>query len=329
MAHEIEIQNGVASAFFVGEVPWHRQGTVLPEGTNLTDEEGYRLARMNWEVKLQPVHMTVEGQDILIPSHHAVVRADTNAVLSIMGKGYTPFQNRDAFKFFQPFLDSGAASLEAAGVLRGGKRVWVLAKINRDPVEIVKGDALVRYALLSNSHDGGLAIRAGFTNVRAVCANTIAEAHSSASSKLLRVRHTKNAVRALGEIQSIMDLSNREFLAEAEQLRSLARKGVSVSDLKEYVRKVFTPKVTVGQLTSEAEPEENERLLAKIIPLFEKGRGNDLPGVAGTMWGAYNAVNEYLQYERGREENRLDSMWFGDSARVNQRALQVAMQMTA
>ena len=79
--------------------------------------------------------------------------------------------------------------------------------------------------------------------------------------------------------------------------------------------------------TRAAMEEAAERLLGKIIPLFEKGRGNDMPGVAGTAWAMYNGVTEYLQYERGREENRLDSMWFGDSARINQKALQIAMAM--
>ena len=331
MAHEIETNlNGTANAFFVGAPAWHRLGKVFPEGTELTIPDAIVAAGLDWKVRLQPLHMNFDGEQLPVPGY-ATVRETDKSVLGVVGPSYQPLQNVDAFNWFQPFLDTGKMSLEAAGSLRGGKRVWVLAKIKGDPCEVVKGDALVRYALLSNGHDGTMAIRAGFTDVRVVCANTMAEAHGSQASKLLRVRHTAGSARALVEVGEIMDLANREFVARVDQLKTLAHKGISVADLKSYVRKVFEPKVTLSQVTNETEADEdkNERLLGKIIPLFEKGRGNDMPGVAGTAWAAYNAVNEYLQYERGNEANRLDSMWFGDSARLNARALQVAMVMAA
>lgn len=324
MSHEIEIQsNGTASAFFVGEPAWHRLGKVFPEDTILDIPTAIAAAGLDWQVRLQPLHMTYDGEDMPVPGY-ATVRDSDRSVLGVVGQTYKPLQNRDAFNWFQPFLDAGEATLEAAGSLRGGKRVWVLAKLNRDPIEVVKGDEVRKYALLSNGHDGTLAIRAGFSGIRVVCANTLAQAHGDEGSKLLRIRHTNRAVKTLEEVREIMNLADREFTASAEQYKSLARKGVSVEDLKSYVRKVFAPKVT---LTEVPEEEQSERLIGKIIPLFEQGRGNDMPGVRGTMWAAYNAVNEYLGYERGNEANRLDSLWFGDSARLNAKALQTALRM--
>ena len=68
----------------------------------------------------------------------------------------------------------------------------------------------------------------------------------------------------------------------------------------------------------------------RIVPLFEAGRGNDLPGVRGTWWAAMNAVTEYVSYVRGRsDEARLDSMWFAAGAHLNKRALQTAMTLAA
>ena len=322
--HEIEInQTGTASCFFVGEPAWHRLGTVFPEGTVLDIPTAIKAAGLDWSVRLQPLHMKYDGQEMPVRGY-ATVRDTDRAVLGVVGHTYRPLQNIDAFRWFQPFLDSGDAAIEAAGSLRGGKRVWVLARLNRDPIEVVKGDEIRKYVLLSNGHDGLMAIRAGFTGVRTVCANTLAEAHASDASRLLRIRHTANAVKTLEEVREIMNLADREFTATAEQYKALARKGVSVEDLKNYVRKVFQPKVTLNEIPEE---EQSERLLGKIIPLFEQGRGNDMPGVRGTLWGAYNAVNEYLGYERGNDANRLDSMWFGDSARLNQKAFQTALRM--
>lgn len=316
MAHEIE------SMFSVREIPWHGLGVILDKPP--TVEEAIVQAGLDWQVRLQPLHMKYDGEDLDVPGY-ATVRDSDRKVLGVVGPTYQPLQNKEAFKFFQPFIDAGEATIETAGSLRGGKRVWVLARVSQDPVEIVPGDAVLNFVLLSNGHDGSMAIRTGFTGVRVVCANTMAAAHGDAGSKLLRVRHTKSAAKTLDEVRSIMDVGRREFVARADMFRSLARKGVSVEDLKTYVRKVFEPKVTL--IESDEADSSNERLLAKIIPLFEKGRGNDMPGVAGTYWGAYNAISEYLTHERGQDDTRLNSLWFGQGADLNARALEVGLKM--
>jgi hypothetical protein len=67
-----------------------------------------------------------------------------------------------------------------------------------------------------------------------------------------------------------------------------------------------------------------------VTRLFETGRGSDLATARGTLWGAYNAVAEYLSYERGLgQDTRLNSLWFGASARLNEDALAVALDMAA
>lgn len=331
MTAEIEINQttGRASYFGVGEPAWHRLGVTL--NAPPTVREAIRLAGLDWKVRLQPLHMNYDGEEMPVPGY-ATVRDSDRSVLGVVGPTYKPLQNEDAFDFFQPWLDKGLATLETAGSLREGRRVWVLAKLKSDNLTVVKGDEISKYILLSNGHDGTLAVRAGFTPIRVVCANTMAMAHAEGTSKLMRVRHNKNTVKALDEIRDIMNVAEQSFEASAEQFRAMTRYGVCTDDLRTYVRQVFKPKLIQGGPAAivEAEAEDCDRLMGKIIPLFEQGRGNNLPGVAGTLWGAYNAVNEYLAYERGSTEGgRLHSLWFGDSALTNQRALQVAQKMLA
>lgn len=326
MSHELEIRDGQAQMFYVGDVPWHGLGTALPEAP--TVEAAIQLAGLDWQVELHRLYMKIEGETVLVPDAYSTVRSTDRKVLGVVGPTYHPLQNRDAFKFFQPFIDAGSAKLETAGSLRGGRRVWILARIQGETLEVVPGDAVSRFALLSNGHDGTLAVRAGFTDIRAVCANTVAAAHSSSASKLLRIRHTAKVTEALELVSEVMDLSHKEFVASVENYRLLAKRGVSVADLKNYVRKVFEPKLTIKD---EAETEsECERLMGKIIPLFESGRGNDLPGVKGTAWALYNSVTEFLNWERGRSADiRLDNLWHGEGAKTNQKALGTALKMFA
>jgi phage/plasmid-like protein (TIGR03299 family) len=334
MAHELEVVDGQAQMFSVKAVPWHGLGTIL--NAPPTIEEGIRCAGLDWEVERQQMFLS---DGALIPGAYATVRSTDKKVLGVVGPGYKPVQNRAAFEWFQPFIDQGLATLETAGSLRGGSRVWVMAKINRDPVEIVPGDPILLYALLSNSHDGTLCLRAGFTGTRVVCSNTLSIAHGDAQSKLLRIRHTMKVDEALQQVREVMNLAEGNFLATAEQFRALARKQVSSEDLKEYVRLVFKPRpvsdneTPAGQDADEAvyvAEEKADRLYGWIQPLFERGRGNDMKGVRGTAWAAYNSVTEYITHVRGRDPAvRLDNAWFGEGQRLSMRAYRAAMKMAA
>lgn len=72
--------------------------------------------------------------------YKALVRSTDSAILGIVGKGFRPLQNVEAFRFFNPWLESGAAALQSAGALRGGRRVWVLAKVKGLEGDVGPGD---------------------------------------------------------------------------------------------------------------------------------------------------------------------------------------------
>jgi len=319
MAHEVE------SMMYVGKTPWHGLGFAVPDGKKLSIEEAIMAAELDWEVELR--HIFTEdnkGSPQGILNHYVSCRKHDNAVLGIVGKNYHPLQNRDAFKWFQPFLEGGEATLETAGSLKGGSKVWVLARIRRDPMIVRKEDMMRHFVLLSNSHDGSLAVRVGFTPIRVVCNNTLCLAHESKASKLLRVRHTSRVRENLEEIRETINLAQREFAATVEQYRRLASRQINSSDLVRYVRVVF------GLKERQRTPaqEKQEKIIPCVVRLFENGRGSRIAG--RNCWGAYNAVNEYLNYFRGKtQDNTLSSLWFGKSAHLNKKALEVAMRLAA
>jgi phage/plasmid-like protein (TIGR03299 family) len=318
MSHQVE------QMMFVGQVPWHGLGKRFIEAPTL--DEAMVAAGLDWTVTTEPVFTQSNEK---LPAL-ATRRSSDSRILGVVGPSYTPLQNKDAFKFFTPFIESGEAAIETAGSLRMGQKVFVLAKLKLDPSVIAKGDEVEKYILLSNSHDGSLAVRVGFSPVRVVCSNTLAMAHNSNASKLIRLRHSKNVVDNLEKIREVMNLANSEFEATAEQYRMLASKEINSADLEKYVKLVFSNNKKLIEAEGDLSTINNKRLMNEIIPLFEKGRGNDLASVRGTYWTAYNAINEYLQYYRGEDTQvRLDSLWFGQGATLNKRALEVAVTMVA
>jgi phage/plasmid-like protein (TIGR03299 family) len=310
----------VQTMFSVKEVPWHGLGHVIQDAPSML--EGFKLAGMDWEVGLEDLIIKSDSRQV---DHRAVVRQDNKTILGIVGPRYTPLQNIEAFNWFQPYLDSGEVELNTAGVLDEGRKVWVLAKIKRDNEEIVKGDEMAKFIMLSNSHDGTTAIRTGFTFIRIVCANTLAMAHNDKSSKLIRVRHTQAAKVNLENIRATIDLANEEFKATAEQYRLLARKSVNQEDVKKYVRLMMDikPETTDKDIST-----RTKNIISDVMGRMEMGFGAKIPGVKGTAWGLYNAYNEYLNYSRGNNNsNRMESLWFGVGYNDNKNALEAALEL--
>lgn len=337
MAHEVE------SMLYVGETPWHGLGVKLERAP--TSREAIVASGLDWEVAKEPLVFASDGTPT---ESWANIRVSDRKILGYTGPDWEPLQNAHAFEWFDPFLASGEATIETAGALRGGEVVWILARIGRDDSVIVprSDDRVAKFILLAHGHNGKMSVRAGFSPIRVVCANTLAMAYADDASKLLRLRHTKGTRAALDDVRDVMNTANATFEATAEQYRRLARREINAETLERYVARVFeAPPVSLApaiddimpaRFLGNAKPSRAERnaraRLETISELFEHGRGNDLPGVRGTAWAAYNAVTEYLTHERPgmTSEARIDSLTFrSDGVKLADRALAQALAIAA
>lgn len=323
MAHEI-MEND--EMFSVKVTPWHGLGIVLDNPPTI--EEGLKISKLDWEVNMLPLYAKTD-REIEAPAQ-AILREDTQEILGVVGPKYEPLQNVDAFSVFEPLVDSGDLSLETAGSLKNGRRVWILGKINVDGQEIEKNDLVNPYVLLSNSHDGTMAVRFGFTPVRVVCNNTLTAAERKGTSNLIRLIHRTGIKENLEILRNILDLSKKSFEASIDQYQWLSTRQINQDDLEKYVKILFSdkPEKTYNEFSQDDKDRKLTRSENKVIELFETGRGSD---VAGTnWWRGYNAFNEFLLYEKGKnQDNRIDSAWFGDGQRWDSMALDFAMRMAA
>lgn len=332
----------VESMAFVGTTPWHGLGN---EVTDEAAQYDYKLfierAGLNWEAEKRRLFRAAPGVGersyIDADAWEIVRKSDEKVLAPMVGERYTILQNEEAFAWFHPWLESKEAALHTGGALFEGSRIWALAKLNRDPMEIAAGDIVEKYVLLSHSHDGSLAVRVGYTPIRVVCANTLAMAHRADASKLIRLKHSKNVHTNLDNIREVMNLVNQEFEATAEQYRALVKKSINQNDLRKYVKAVFKVEAdddkiwTAKERSKELKAIVSERqkgILEDVIGLCESGRGNNLPSVKGTLWTAYQGVTEYLNYVNGRNgDNRMNSLWFGQNQKLSQSALDIAVAM--
>ena len=323
------------TGFMVGRPAWHGLGKVLPADTHLSVEEGLAAAGLDWQVDLLPLEIKTrvcspkEPQQwpmagMTVPAM-ATVRQQDKSVLGVVGMRYNVLQNIEAFRWFQPFLDANEATLHTAGSLYGGKRIWVLAKLNRKSIEVVEGDNVDKFLLLSNSHDGTSCVRVGFCPIRVVCANTLAMGHKV--GQLLRLRHTSSMKASLDDVRDIVNTANQQFEATAQQYRALAHSAISPEDLRSYVRQVVLD--VPGDTPYDKLGARKAATLQDVIDRYHAPLGDRYVSTRPTWWRAYNAVTEYYSYAAGRNENtRLKSLWYGDNQKRSEKALTTAVTLS-
>lgn len=322
MAHKFE------TGVFFGQRAWHGLGTTLEE-TDVRRRSvagTMEAAGLDWQVAKYPMQV---ASDPSVPAEirgagvfgaYSVVRTSDWSILGTVGERYELLQNADMFQWFQPFLDSGLCEFETAGALDGGRIPWVLARMATDDLAVSAGDNVRPYILLTSSHDGKFATRAGFTPIRVVCWNTLSAAVQDSRSKLLRVRHTASQKLALDAVRDTIDLVNCEFRATVEQYRKLQSLPISSTDLRNYVKQVFQLPENEKDIST-----RSKNMVDRVVALALHGTGQD---GSRNAWSAYQGVTHYLTHERGKEAgSRLQSLWLGDSAAVNARAFELALSL--
>lgn len=350
MAHELYIkQDGNAAMMYVGQLPWHGLGTSLEKPP--TSQEAIRAAGLDWEVDKFPVFaqfgsdrqfMKKVDRCALMPLDR--IESRDCPVFGIVGKDYGIVQNRDAFSFFDPIISDGLAFYETAGALGGGERVWILAKLPGDIV-VYKGDEVMKYLLLVNSHTGMSSVQIKLTPIRVVCNNTLTMALSFGES--MRIPHFPDVKKRLDFAGTTIKKVLGNYRKVEENFQLMAKKEFKRDDFNQYLDMVMpVPAIKPGDSLQKV------RLAERVIDqrnaceyMFEIGHENDTPAIKHTLWGAYNSIvyfADYLlplsdrivikdlnaiweKYQKDDLERRVKRIWFGDSANLKVRAYDKAI----
>ncbi len=319
MAHLLE------QMAFVNEVPWHGLGNQLTAKQPI--EIWQKQSGMDFEIIETPVRFMTEsagslGAIMSFPEQKVLYRSDTKAPLSVVSNRYQVVQPKQILEFYRDLTEISGFELETAGVLKGGRKVWALAKTNQSST--LKGNDTVNgYILLATACDGTLATTAQFTSIRVVCNNTLAIALANGTGAV-KVSHSTAFDPDV--VKQKLGISISSFGSFMYQMKNLSERKVKNHEASNYFLRVFNdpsnPTATVI----------NERAMAKVQALFDgHGKGSELNSSKGTAFGLLNAVTEYVDHEkRARStDHRLESAWFGAGATLKQKALDQALQLIA
>jgi len=320
---------------FVGKTPWHRMGKQLTAGADLATwavEAG-----LSHTVKRSQVSCTTpDGLVIPFPDRDVLYRSDTKAPLSVVSKWYQVVQPSEILGFFSELIEHNHFSLETAGALDGGKRIWALARVN-DGECILDADMIRPYVLLATSYDASMSTTAKFTSVRVVCHNTLTMAAGYGEQKasetdpvgsVIKIPHNAkfDAKDVRLDLGIVFDQWER-FLATT---RKLARQQVNETFASAFLKALLPAPAAAKEGHKPPRSVEESKAYREIMGLFQGGAiGSDLPEAKGTAFGLLNAVTEYVDHTRGGDDTRLSSAWFGAGEGMKNSALKLLADTVA
>ena len=341
MAHLID------NMAYVGQTPWHGLGNQLTQ--NQPIEVWAQQAGMDWRIESSNVSYMAQnerGQSIIMPyeEQRVLYRSDTHAPLSVVSQRYQEVQPKQILEFYRDLTEQSGFELETAGMLKGGKKFWALARTGQSTA--LKGkDVSHGYILLATACDGTLATTAQFTGIRVVCNNTLAIALKGQNSSAGVVKVPHSTKFDADKVKQQLGISVRAWDEHMYQMKQLSQRKVTQQEAATYFDAVFnnTNLSSIEQddgiiqfyrnVANRTEPnktEPNSRAMSKVMTMFNgHGRGAELSSAKDTAYGLLCSITEFSDHERRAmsQDHRLDSAWFGAGSGLKQRGLEQALRM--
>jgi phage/plasmid-like protein (TIGR03299 family) len=314
MGHDIDESTGEPAIAYVGEKPWHGLGEKLPESQPI--EKWLKAARLEWELDRLPVQYVVEGAYQTMEDKFVLARNDTHEALSIVSADYQIVQPREVLEFYRDLMKDYRYTLETAGALDHGRKVWALARTGVMEAADRNGeDKIAAYVLLATSCDKTLATTAAFTSIRVVCKNTLFFATEEVrKNRRPQVKVPHNLYFDATRVKEELGLLDPAWKAFLEKVRKMAAYRMKT----EHVASFFTRLLEQKKDKPLSRMAERER--ATMIALFTSAPGQNLATAKETLWGAVSAVTYYADHVRSGTEERLDGAWFGAGYALKEKA---------
>jgi phage/plasmid-like protein (TIGR03299 family) len=288
MSHEVE------TTAYRNEVPWHGLGERFTDNPSAATMA--RRAKIDWTVSLQPI-MAVLSPDEAVPVEDvfSLVRTFPDGKVEAIAKAtvgdrYSIIQNDVNLMVAGLLQERGELTFETAGSLRGGRVVWVLAKLGSMMVKRIGADddEITKYALFVNTHGDSRARSCGLTPVRDVCQNTLNFAQIHGLQSEIKIRHTGNAEGRAAEADSTLLELDALYDGFASIAATLEARKMSVQKVRNWA------KALMDEINPRGTDKGKKADVDTIVRYFGEGAGNR--GESG--WDAFNGLSEFLDHHK-------------------------------
>ena len=312
----------VESIAYASKTPWHGAGVPVEEGAG--PRAFARAAKLDWQVEKVPLHYIHDGADREIDRYALIRSTDGQFLDTVKSKHWKPVQNHEAFAFFEHIARAGDMTMDVAGSLANGRRVFALARLGSTfHLARARDDVTATYLLFTNPHLYGQSVDVRITPIRVVCSNmlTLALGRKDAECRLSFTH--RRAFDAAAAAERLIDLASSALDAYRQKADFLASREYSQDALDDYFEQIFGAPATARILPDDSPPKPRRNvLLAREVVETQPGHSF----APGTWWNAFNAVTYLTDHKLGRNpDSRLHSAWYGRGQARKTRALDLAV----
>ena len=251
---------------------------------------------LNWTVREESL-TTQSG--IIIPKQKAIVRDDTNEVLSIHGEGYYPYQNHQLIELLDKVSQQSGLPIHRGGLFGNGEKVFIQLKSNDMKLG---NDRIEGYITGINSFDGTTSLAFGPSNITISCQNTFFGAFRSMDTK---VRHTKNMIMRVDDICRGLEHVVEEESKMFEDIKQMSETRMTKENEDWVTRTLFNIMKDVD-LNNE---EQVSSVTRNKLTRFYVDLNGELKEKGDNMWGLFSGVTKYTTHSMIKGDNSENKMF--------------------
>jgi len=251
---------------------------------------------LNWTVSQQT--LTTES-GIEVPNHRAIVRDDTQQVLSIHGDGYFPFQNHQLVELLDKVSNQIGLPIQGGSYFGDGQKVYIQLKSN----DLKLGtDRIEGYITGINSFDGSTSLAFGPSNITISCQNTFFAAFRNMDTK---VRHTKNMVLRVDEICRGLEGVIEEEKVMFDDIKRLSETRFS-KETEDWVSKIL---FNISKDVDLKEVDSLSTVTQNRLTRFYVDLNGELKEKGDNLWGLFSGVTKYTTHSLNSGSNSENKMF--------------------
>jgi phage/plasmid-like protein (TIGR03299 family) len=267
-------------------------------GTDISNTNSFddvmNTAGFGFNVERVPMH-TPEGN--IVKNNYIIRRDDTKRILGTCKSRYSPVQTAAMFEPFHQMVKKYGAEYETAGLISGGSKCWISAKLPGDWGLKSRPDDKVEQRIVSLvSHDGTK--RNSYLSIakRVFCNNMLSLLTTEGAQQGYSISHTKNWEDNLDIIQANFDNSIQAHSQFNQTANRLDEMRIDAEEVKVFTELLLPDSpLQFDEKGKEIKKRETSRITNRreqILDLFITGAGNR----GNSRWDAFNAVTEYVDH---------------------------------
>ena len=307
-----------------------------------TPREILKNADMDFKVIKSPLYDHLGNE--LKSKYVRTARSDTGETLGVTSKSYTCFQPRQLIDLVGNMCQRSGTQIDRIGMVDRGSKMFMSFRMP-EGYSFGTGSAEEQidvYWYVLSSNDGSMGLKMIPSPVRLACSNQFAMLHAflvaqGIDPKMLTIRHSSIMEGRIEQMMTNLNIIDNLVGQFATQGEELLRVEMSQGARIEYYIDVLglnqNPDVMRGgdkydPMNPYGLGTRASNTLDTLLEL-EMSESNTVGDMAGTAWGAFNTVTEFIDYEwtynadGSSNDKRMESAVLGTAAKNKNRALQL------